>query len=87
MSDEKHARFPTGDNRLDMRVTLVQPLGDRMDVVLSTERHAHAVARIPAHSGIRPGDTAPIFFDLERLHYFETGERGRSLVHPPRAAS
>jgi multiple sugar transport system ATP-binding protein len=87
MSDQKHARFPTTDNRLDMRVTLVQPLGDRMDVVLATEQHKHAVAQIPAHSGIRPGDTAPIFFDLDRLHYFETGEMGRSLIHNPRTAS
>jgi multiple sugar transport system ATP-binding protein len=83
MSDQQHARFPTSDNSLAMRVTLVQPLGDRMDVVLSTERHRHAVAQMPAHAGLRPGDGAPIFFDLERLHYFETGELGRSLVQHP----
>jgi len=83
MSDQKHARFATSDNVLDMRVTLVQPLGDRMDVVLSTERHRHTVAQMPAHTGLRPGDGAPIYFDLERLHYFETGELGRSLVKHP----
>ena len=83
MSDQKHARFPTTDNSLEMRVTLVQPLGDRMDVVLSTEQHRHAVAQMPAHAGLRPGDSTPVFFDLERLHYFETGELGRSLVKHP----
>jgi multiple sugar transport system ATP-binding protein len=45
MADQAHARFATGDNVLRMRVTLVQPLGDRMDVYLATERLPHSVAR------------------------------------------
>jgi len=83
MSDPQHARFPTTNNVLRMKVVLVQPLGDRMDVVLSTDRHERAVAQIPAHTGLRPGDTTPIFIDPERMHYFETGELGRSLTRAP----
>ena len=36
-----------------------------------------------ALSGLRPGDTTPIFFDLDRAHFFELGELGRSLTRPP----
>jgi hypothetical protein len=66
-----------------MRVTLVQPLGDRMDVVLATERHPHAVAQMPSYTGLCPGDSLPIYFDLSRAHYFETGERGQRLAGAP----
>ena len=33
MSDKAHARFVTEDNQLNMKVTLVQPLGHKMDVL------------------------------------------------------
>jgi multiple sugar transport system ATP-binding protein len=83
MADQAHARFATGDNVLAMRVTLVQPLGDRMDVVLATERHPHSVAQIPAHKGISPGQTLPIYFDPARIHFFEPGELGRRIATNP----
>jgi multiple sugar transport system ATP-binding protein len=80
LSDAAHARFSVGKNRVDMRVTLVQPLGDRMDVYLATARHPHSVAQFQAHAGIRPGDTLPIYFDEARMHFFEPGEVGRRIV-------
>jgi hypothetical protein len=66
-----------------MRVTLVQPLGDRMDVYLATERHPHSVAQIPAHKGIAPGQTLPIYFDPARIHFFEPGELGKRIATNP----
>jgi multiple sugar transport system ATP-binding protein len=80
LSDQAHARFPTADNQLMMRVTLVQPLGDRMDVYLATDRHPRAVAQMQAHAGIRPGDTLAVYFDPSRIHFFEPGEMGRRIV-------
>jgi multiple sugar transport system ATP-binding protein len=80
LSDQEHARFPTAENQLAMRVTLVQPLGDRMDVYLATDRHPHSVAQMQAHTGVRPGDTLAVYFDPSRVHFFEPGEMGRRIV-------
>ncbi|HEV8244309.1 MAG TPA: sn-glycerol-3-phosphate ABC transporter ATP-binding protein UgpC, partial [Polyangiaceae bacterium] len=42
LADKEHARFPTSDNVMSFRVTLVQPLGDKMDVYLATDKHPHS---------------------------------------------
>ena len=82
MSDKAHARFQTEDNQLSMRVTLVQPLGHKMDVVLvATDRHPRAVAQIDSSADLQRGESLPIFFDLSRVHFFEPGENGVKLVH------
>lgn len=90
LSDQAHARFPTTDNHLTMRATLVQPPGDRMDVYLATARHPRSVAQLQAHLGMRPGDELPVYFDPARMHFFETGESGRRVAanpSDPRASS
>jgi multiple sugar transport system ATP-binding protein len=80
MSDKTHARFVTEDNQLNMKVTLVQPLGHKMDVYLSTEKHPRSVAQIDSYSGVRAGEAMPVFFDMQRVHFFEPGENGKKLV-------
>jgi len=80
MSDKSHARFQTEDNQLDMKVTLVQPLGHKMDVYLSTSSHPRSVAQIDSYAGVRPGESMPVFFDMARVHFFEAGENGKKLV-------
>jgi multiple sugar transport system ATP-binding protein len=80
MSDKGHARFATEDNQLDMKVTLVQPLGHKMDVYLSTPSHPRSVAQIDSYAGVHPGESMPVFFDMARVHFFEAGENGKKLV-------
>jgi multiple sugar transport system ATP-binding protein len=80
MSDAGHARFATGDNQLSMRVTLVQPLGDKMDVYVATERHPHAVAQIDAFASVKAGDSMNVYFDLDRVHFFAPGELGKRIA-------
>jgi multiple sugar transport system ATP-binding protein len=79
MDEVSRARFQTRDRTLSMRVTLVQLLGDRMDVYLATDRHAHSVAQVQAYPGVKPGDTLSIAFDPERMHFFEPGELGERI--------
>ncbi len=81
MSDKAHARFQTEDNQLSMNVTLVQPLGHKMDVYLSTERHPRAVAQIDSYANVQRGESLPVFFDMSRVHFFEPGENGRNLAY------
>ena len=80
MADQRNARFATADNHLAMKVSLVQPLGHKMDVYLSTANHPRSVAQIDAAAGIHPGDNMTVFFDMARVHFFETGENGKKLV-------
>ena len=84
MADKTHARFKTEDNQLNMKVTLVQPLGHKMDVYLSTPQHPRSVAQIDSYAGVRPGESMPVFFDMERVHFFEAGENGLKLVRNAR---
>ncbi|HYP99990.1 MAG TPA: sn-glycerol-3-phosphate ABC transporter ATP-binding protein UgpC [Polyangiaceae bacterium] len=83
ISDKTHARFQTEDNQLAMQVTLVQPLGHKMDVYLATDRHPRTVAQIDSYAEIRRGETLPMYFDMSRAHFFEPGETGKNL-HLPR---
>jgi multiple sugar transport system ATP-binding protein len=79
MDEVSRARFQTRDRTLSMRVTLVQLLGDRMDVYLATDRHPHSVAQVQAYPGVKPGDVLSVAFDPERMHFFEPGELGERI--------
>jgi multiple sugar transport system ATP-binding protein len=80
ISDGTNARFKTEGNALPMRITLVQPLGDKMDVYLATDKHPKTVAHVDAFAGVQAGDTLNMFFDMSRVHFFETGEIGPKLA-------
>jgi multiple sugar transport system ATP-binding protein len=82
LSDERSARFERSEGAaLSMKVRLIQPLGDTMHVHLATSRHPQIVADLRAFYGLSVGETIPIYFDPSRLHFFERGELGKSLVH------
>jgi multiple sugar transport system ATP-binding protein len=80
LSDARHARFETAENVLSMTVRLIQPLGDTMYVHLETSAGRPVVAHTQAFHGLHVGDTLAVYFDPGRLHFFEGGEVGRSLV-------
>jgi multiple sugar transport system ATP-binding protein len=68
---------------LEMKVDLVEPLGDKMDVVLSTPNHPHIVAHADTDREIRPGQVRKMYVDLARVHFFETGVGGTKLATAP----
>jgi multiple sugar transport system ATP-binding protein len=80
LGDKEHARFSTDEGGLELRVTLVQPLGDKMDVYLATDHHPRIVAHLDAYSGVRAGQRLTMYFDLSRVHFFELGENGKRLA-------
>jgi multiple sugar transport system ATP-binding protein len=85
LSSQARARFATEDNRLEMTVTLIQPLGHKLDVYLSTASHPRSVAEFDAHTGPHVGERIPVFFDMERAHLFEPGDDGKALLRGLRA--
>jgi multiple sugar transport system ATP-binding protein len=80
LTDRKHASFAGSDNVLQMKVNVVEPLGDKMDVYLATSSHSHVIAHLDAHEGLAPEQTLPIYVDLDRVHFFEPGDRGANLL-------
>jgi multiple sugar transport system ATP-binding protein len=79
IADQPSARFKTDGNSLAMHVTLVQPLGSKMDVHLATAAHK-AVAQLDAAAGMQPGDNLRVHVDMDRVHFFAPGELGQSLA-------
>ena len=68
---------------LNVAVDVVEPLGERMDVFVSTKRHGHIVCRVDARLLVKEGESATFAVDTERVHFFEPGDEGRnvSLAH------
>jgi multiple sugar transport system ATP-binding protein len=63
----------------EVRIQVVEPLGDAMDVSFETPSNGHVVARVPAHVGLTPGETMRLLPDAHLAHFFEPGEFGRNL--------
>jgi ABC-type sugar transport system ATPase subunit len=80
ISDQHHARFETSENKLEAEVTLVQPLGSRMDVHLATPKHPHLVAQFEAFAGLEGKQALTVFVDMNRVHFFAADGAGRALV-------
>jgi multiple sugar transport system ATP-binding protein len=86
ISDRPHTADGMKDNILEMKVGVIEFLGDKMDVYISTANHPHIIAHIDAHRGLVPGETRPMHFDLDRMHFFELGELGAKLATAPAGA-
>ena len=80
ISDEASGRFAAPDNGIRMTINVIEPLGDKMDLYLATSNHAHIVARIDAHRGLETDTEHPFYLDVNRIHFFEPGDAGRSLT-------
>jgi multiple sugar transport system ATP-binding protein len=76
LSRSAEHRFGGGDNVLDVTVNVVEPLGDRMDLHVSTRAHDRLVARVEASRELREGLRMPMYVDLDRVHLFEPGDEG-----------
>ncbi len=80
---KSHARFETSDNALAMKVWLLQPLGDRVEVYFSAPGHPRIVATMDAAAAVGVGETVEVYVDLARVHFFAAAETGRSLIEDP----
>jgi multiple sugar transport system ATP-binding protein len=62
-----------------MKVNVLEPLGNVMDVYMSTNLNDHVVARVEAEAGLRVDGQATLYVDLRKVHFFEPGETGMNL--------
>jgi multiple sugar transport system ATP-binding protein len=64
---------------LDVRLSMIEPLGDNMDVYVETSLHDRVVARVEARSGLQVGSQAHMYVALRKIHCFEPGVTGMNL--------
>ncbi|MGF1634606.1 MAG: ABC transporter ATP-binding protein [Phycisphaerae bacterium] len=67
------------DAEVDMKVTVIEPLGSDMDLYLATELHKHVVARVEASSDVKADSSVTMYVDVDKIHFFEPGETGMNL--------
>ena len=79
-SNEQTGKFAGEENWLDVKVSVVEPLGNEMDVYMETESHDHIVCRTDSHARIGEGEEVRMFIDLQRVHIFEPGETGANVT-------
>jgi multiple sugar transport system ATP-binding protein len=79
-------RFAGEDNVLPVQVGVVEPLGEKMDLYVSTAKHPNLVARVDAQRGLQAGHQIRLHVDMARVHVFEPGEAGANLTAAGAAA-
>jgi len=77
----EHFHLHSAENSASVKVRLnvIEPLGNDMDVYMSTALHEHVVGRIEAQMGVTAGGEATVYVDLRKAHFFEPGETGMNL--------
>jgi multiple sugar transport system ATP-binding protein len=79
MSFDPQGRFARQDNFLPVRISVVEPLGEKMDIHCATPRHPDIVARVNAQHGLTAGRQLNLFLDVRKVHVFEPGQAGENL--------
>jgi len=66
--------------RIDVRINLVEPLGDRKDVYMTAGSQRSLVGRVDARIPVFEGQESRLYLDLSRVHLFEPGELGVNVT-------
>jgi multiple sugar transport system ATP-binding protein len=64
---------------LDVRLQVIEPLGNDMDVYVQTNLNDHVVGRLEAQSGLKTDTRIQLFVDLRKVHFFAPGETGMNI--------
>jgi len=76
ISDRSEGSFAGPENVMNVKVSVVEPLGDKMDVYMSTPTHEHLICRADSHSQIQEGQELSMYLDMSRVHILEPGDTG-----------
>ncbi len=71
---------PHADWTFQLKVNVVEPLGDSMDLSCTTPTGRPLVVRVPSHGGLKPGASAGFVADMTRAHLFEPGDFGTCVT-------
>ncbi len=66
--------------RMSSQITVVEPLGDRTDIYVSTPDHPQIICRVEGRPRVEEGAALALQVDMDRVHFFEPGEDGRNIT-------
>ncbi|QDU70279.1 ABC transporter ATP-binding protein [Mucisphaera calidilacus] len=81
-----HESASNEDQTGPFKVDVIEPLGNTMDVYLSTSTGARLTARVAAEE-LDEGTDVKCYFNLQKAHVFEPGDYGLNLTLPVAAAA
>ena len=74
---------PTGSEAdccpLKLKLNVIEPLGNDMDVYMSSKLSGHIVGRVEATQGLQLDTVQTVYVDTRKVHFFEPGETGMNL--------
>ena len=73
-------RFEGHDNTIPVTVQVVEPLGEKMDLYMTTPKHPHIVARVDAVRGLAADAAVTLHLDMEKVHVFAPGDLGENYT-------
>jgi multiple sugar transport system ATP-binding protein len=76
----KDALPPDAAVPLVVKMNVVEPLGNDMDIYMDTALHSHVVGRVEATVDLALEAHSTVYVDARRLHFFEPGETGMNLT-------
>ncbi len=76
LSCSNEGKFAGQGNRIDVTISVIEPLGDKMDLHVQTGSHGQVVCRIEANRSLRDGMRLAMYLNLDQIHVFEPGEEG-----------
>jgi multiple sugar transport system ATP-binding protein len=67
---------------IPIKVNVVEPLGNDMDLYIDTPLHPHKIVRVEAEPDIGSGTQLTLHVDPMRVHLFEPGVTGKNISLP-----
>jgi multiple sugar transport system ATP-binding protein len=67
-------------NAIGAIVDIVEPLGNRVDIYLTSNTGTKFIANTDPHIEINVQDVVKVHIDSEKIHIFEPGEAGRNIT-------
>jgi multiple sugar transport system ATP-binding protein len=74
-----HLRETEGAVPIPVKFNVIEPLGNDMDLYMSTALHDYVVGRTEAEIGLHMGTAATVYADVRKAHFFEPGATGMNL--------
>ena len=65
---------------MSVQLSVIEPLGEKMDLFGATGKTPHVVARVDAQRDIKPGMTLALHLDMRKAHIFEPSKGGANLT-------
>lgn len=66
-------------NKISVTVDVLEPLGDWMEIYLTSKSGQKFIADIDPHINICMNDVVTMYIDVEKVHIFEPGETGKNI--------